>query len=162
MTPEIEWVEGRPYLQATVIELEDRFAEVPDDVLTDAYTAFAPKWAALGLEHPKRSADELRRSVLTDLRQKAARAPRERRLPLSEAAKHLGLTERQLRHRVDAGEYDLDLVVDQHGRRLRFQPPARSWSLTPREARPDPRWALLSLDQRRALVARVGTAGGRS
>lgn len=48
----------------------------------------------------------------------------------AEAAYHLNLSERQVRHAVDQGKYDHALTHTREGRRaLRFGAPARRWPL---------------------------------
>ena len=128
---------GRPrWFRATVLELEEAFAAIPDELLVDAYEY---EWTSRGVEPPPLTATELRARVLEAHRRQAQRMPRARLLTLTEAAPHLGMTERQLRHRVDQGEYDDDLATMRDGTRaLRFQPPVHTWSLVA-GMRPDPR-----------------------
>jgi hypothetical protein len=135
---EIETRDGRPWgFRATVAELEEAFAAIPDDVLVEA---FEHQWMGRGLEPPALTVKQLRDRVLAAHKQTAKRLPRERLLTVTEAAPHLGLTERQLRHAVDQGDYDDDLTTFKDGRRaLRFQTTGQNWKLSPRHLGPDPR-----------------------
>ena len=133
---------GRPrWFRASVLELEQAFAAIRGELLVDAYEH---EWTSRGLEPPPLTVSELRARVLMAHQLQASRMPRERLLSLTDAAPHLGMSERQLRHRVDQGEYDDDLTMTRDGKRaLRFRPQPTNWALVPGHLRPDPREALL-------------------
>ena len=133
---------GRPrWFRASVLELDEAFAAFPDEVLVDAYEY---EWTSRDLEPPPLTVSELRARVLRAHQLRASREPRERLLSLTDAAPHLGMSERQLRHRVDQGDYDDDLATTRDGKRaLRFRPQPTNWSLAPRRLWPDPRKAAL-------------------
>jgi hypothetical protein len=133
---------GEPYqLIADPEELRQAIAVIPADVLREANER---EWLSRGLEPPERSVRELRQRLL-DKHEQAARlmnstpsGRRERVLPIEEAARHLGLTGRVLRYRIQQGEFaDAKRELRGGGIGLAFKPPAKSWSLI--VDRPDPR-----------------------
>jgi hypothetical protein len=127
---------GEPYwFVAEREELQQAIAAIPADVLREANER---QWLDRGLEPPKRSVHELRRRLLAKCEQIAQRLPDERVLPVEEAARHLNLTGRVLRYRIQQGEFE-DVVRELPGGRvgLAFKPPAKRWSLV--VERPDPR-----------------------
>src|SRR5262245_29889325 len=128
MTAEIEYRAGRPWgFWATVGELEEAFAEVPDELIVEAYQEH---WAKVGLGPPALSVEELRAKVLAIHRRAARLLPSHRKLTIVEAAPFLKLSERELRHRVDQGEFDSFLTTMRDGRRaLTFEAPSKVWRL---------------------------------
>jgi hypothetical protein len=137
MTVEIEERNGRPWsFRATIDDHEEAFAEVPDELLVEAYEW---EWTSRGLEPPATTVEQLRARILELNRAKAKRLPREIVLTVTEAAPMLRMTERTLRHEVDQGRWDEHLAKLPDGRRgLRFMPRPVSWKLVPGH-RPDPR-----------------------
>jgi hypothetical protein len=115
------------------------FAEIPDAVLVVAYESL---WARRGLQPPPLSATRLRASGLFWIRERVKRESRPVKKTLSEAARALGVSERSLRHRIDAGE--LETVTLMRGETaLEFEPPPQRWHLCPSRLRPDPRRKLV-------------------
>jgi hypothetical protein len=110
--------------------------EVDDE---DIVTAHGEPWLARGLEPPRRSVKQLRADALASFFDHASQPAAQRVLSLREAAPHLDLSERQLRHDVDQGRYDAGLTETRQGlRALRFAETVRTWRL-PRARMPDPR-----------------------
>lgn len=128
-------------------ELLERFAaEVDDAALVEAQDA---PWLDRGLKSPRRSVKQLRADALASFLDHASQPAPQRVLSLREAAPHLDLSERQLRHDVDQGRYDEQLALTRDGlRALRFEETERTWRLPPAR-RPDPRiFARLGQDGR--------------
>jgi hypothetical protein len=118
--------------------LRAALAAVPDEVLV---AAFEREWHSRGLEPPRRTAGGLRRRILACLRRTAAlELTDERRVPISEAARELGIPERTLRDQIGEGKRP-GASVSQRGLLTlnlpRNQP--RQYTLVPRGMGPDPR-----------------------
>jgi hypothetical protein len=142
VTEIIENDAGQPYwFVADPEDLRQAIDAIPADVLREANDRL---WLDHGLEPPERSVRELRQRLL-EKHEQAARlmnstpsGRRERVLPIEEAARHLGLTGRVLRYRVQQGEFaDAKRELRGGGIGLAFKPPAKRWSLI--ADRPDPR-----------------------
>jgi hypothetical protein len=122
-------------------ELRQAIAAIPTDVLREANDR---QWLDRGLEPPERTIGELRKRLLAKHEQAARlmnQTPsgrRERVLPIEEAARHLGLTGRVLRYRIQQGEFaDAKRNLRDGGIGIAFKPPAQKWSLI--AERVDPR-----------------------
>jgi hypothetical protein len=126
---------GRPYLfVAKRAELRQAIDAIPAETLLRANRV---QWTSRGLDPPKMTAAGLRKKLLAK-HERAASQPDDLVLPIEEAARHLGLTGRVLRYRIQQGEFDghtRSLLGGQTG--LVFAPRARHWSLA--VERPDPR-----------------------
>jgi hypothetical protein len=142
VTEMVENSNGEPYwFVADHDELREALDAIPDDVLVEANER---PWTRQGLEPPQRTVGELRQRLL-ERHEQAPRRMRptpsgrpERVLPIEEAARHLGLTGRVLRYRIQQGEYaDAKRELRGGGIGLAFKPPGKSWSLV--VERPDPR-----------------------
>jgi hypothetical protein len=135
MTEIIENDAGEPYMfVATGAELREAIDAVPAETLLRAN---AVPWTSHGLEPPAMTAVGLRKALLAK-HQRAASEPDDLVLTIEEAARHLKLTGRVLRYRIQQGEFDdhtRSLPNGQIG--LVFAPRARHWSLV--VERPDPR-----------------------
>lgn len=116
-------------------ELQQAIDTIPADVLREANDR---QWLNRGLAPPRRSIREQRRRLLAKHEEAARLMADERVLPIEEAARHLDLTGRVLRYRIQQGEFE-DVVRELPGGRvgLAFKPPAKRWSLV--VERPDPR-----------------------
>jgi hypothetical protein len=118
--------------------LRAALAAVPDE---DLVAAFEREWRSRGLTPPRRTAGGLRRRILAYWRRKAAlELTDERRVPISEAARELGIPERTLRDQIGEGKLP-GASVSQRGLLTlnlpRNQP--RQYTLIPRGMGPDPR-----------------------
>jgi hypothetical protein len=130
-------------------DLRQAIAAIPADVLREANDRL---WLDRGLEPPERSVRELRQRLL-EKHEQAARlmnstpsGRRERVLPIEAAARHLGLTGRVLRYRIQQGEFaDAKRELRGGGIGLAFKPPAGKWSLV--VERPDRRILMLMVQE---------------
>jgi hypothetical protein len=126
---------GEPYwFAATGAELRQAIDAIPSETLLAANRAV---WTSRGLEPPKMTAAGLRKKLLAKHLPAASR-PDDVVLPIEEAARHLKLTGRVLRYRIQQGEFEghtRPLPGGQTG--LVFAPRERRWSLI--VERPDPR-----------------------
>lgn len=127
MTEIVDDNAGRPYLfVAKREELRGAIAAIPAEILLRANRV---QWTSRGLEPPKMTAAGLRTKLLAK-HQRAASQPDDLVLTIEEAARHLKLTGRVLRYRIQQGEFDghtRSLPGGQVG--LVFAPRARHWSL---------------------------------
>jgi len=135
---------GEPrYFVAPVDGVEEAFAEVPDEVVLDA---FRREWLTRGLAPPEIALGELRERSLVAYAARAELTPVAILKSLSESAQALGVSERSLRHRIDAGELETTAMRD-GTTALEFVAPPQRWHLCPGSLRPDPRGVMQMREQ---------------
>jgi hypothetical protein len=129
--------DGFPYFLETEAdeEIETALAEVPDDVLLAAY---AQRWTGSGLTMPPLKIAALRKAILADWRKQAAPTTT-RLLPVSDAAKVLGIPPTTLRLRISEHVFRTQRL---NSGVLAVEVPStapRRHVLIPEKLRPDPR-----------------------
>jgi hypothetical protein len=139
MTEILDNAAGEPYwFVAERAELRQAIDDIPAATLLEANRV---AWLSRGLEPPKMTAEGLRQKLLAK-HEPAASRPDDLVLTIEEAARHLGLTGRVLRYRLQQGEYaEHTRELPGGGTGLVFAPRPRRWALV--VERPDPRLAHL-------------------